>query len=142
MSSARVVPQSDLYAVGVILYQMFTGQRPFEGAEPLEIAMKQMSELPTAPQEIRPDLSPALSAVILKALAKEPADRYANGNLLATAVEQAITQPDDLDLACPPRPPFTLRLPRRRVCCRRRPPCPARPFPTRRARCRRRPPPW
>ncbi len=102
MSSARVVPQSDLYAVGVILYQIFTGQRPFEGAEPLEIAMKQMSELPPSPQEIRPDLSPALSAVILKALAKEPADRYANGNLLATAVEQAIAQPDDLDIALPP----------------------------------------
>lgn len=101
MSSARVVPQSDLYAVGVILYQMFTGQRPFEGAEPLEIALKQMSELPTAPHEIRPDLSPALSAVILKALAKEPGDRYANGNLLATAVEQAITQPDDFDLNLP-----------------------------------------
>ncbi|MBK8902052.1 MAG: SUMF1/EgtB/PvdO family nonheme iron enzyme [Anaerolineaceae bacterium] len=101
MSSARVVPQSDLYAVGVILYQMFTGQRPFEGAEPLEIAMKQMSEVPTPPQAIRPDLSPALAAVLLKALAKEPGDRYANGNLLATAVEQAIAQPDDLDLVLP-----------------------------------------
>lgn len=101
MSSARVVPQSDLYAVGVILYQMFTGQRPFEGAEPLEIALKQMSEVPPPPQEIRPDLSPALAAVLLKALAKEPEDRYANGNLLATAVEQAIAQPDDLDLDLP-----------------------------------------
>ncbi len=101
ISSAHVVPQSDLYAVGVILYQMFAGQRPFEGAEPLEIALKQMSELPLSPQEIRPELSPALSAVILKALAKEPGERYANGNLLATAVEYAVQQPEAFDFALP-----------------------------------------
>ncbi len=99
ISSASVVPQSDLYAVGVILYEMFTGQRPFEGAAPLEIAMKQMGEPPPSPQEVRPDLSPALTAVILKALAKEPGDRYGNGNLLATAVEQAIKQPEVLEIA-------------------------------------------
>ncbi|MCA9944569.1 MAG: protein kinase, partial [Anaerolineales bacterium] len=98
ISSASVVPQSDLYAVGVVLYEMFTGQRPFEGAAPLEIAMKQMGELPPSPQEIRPDLSPALTAVILKALAKEPGDRYGNGNLLATAVEQAIEQPEEVEI--------------------------------------------
>lgn len=98
ISSASVVPQSDLYAVGVILYEMFTGQRPFEGAAPLEIAMKQMGELPPSPQELRPDLSPALTAVILKALAKEPEDRYGNGNLLATAVEQAIRQPEEVEI--------------------------------------------
>ncbi|WP_420630477.1 protein kinase domain-containing protein [Candidatus Leptofilum sp.] len=101
MSSASVVPQSDLYAVGVILYQMFTGQRPFEGAEPLEIALKQMSDAPPDPQELRPELSPALSAVILKALAKEPENRFANGNLLATAVEQAIQQLDQTDFKLP-----------------------------------------
>lgn len=98
ISSARVVPQSDLYAVGVILYQLFTGQRPFEGAEPLEIAMKQMGEEPPLPQLHRPGLSQALTNVILKALAKEPSERFANGNLLATAVEQAIQQPDEIDL--------------------------------------------
>lgn len=99
ISSARVVPQSDLYAVGVILYEMFTRQRPFEGAAPLEIAMKQMGEPPPSPQLHRPDLSPALTAVILKALAKEPGERYANGNLLATAVEQAIQQPEAVEIA-------------------------------------------
>ncbi len=99
ISSASVVPQSDLYAVGVILYEMFTGQRPFAGAAPLEIAMKQMGEPPLSPQKIRPDLSPALTTVILKALAKEPVDRYGNGNLLATAVEQAIEQPEEVAIA-------------------------------------------
>jgi serine/threonine protein kinase len=99
ISSAGVVPQSDLYAVGVILYEMFTRQRPFEGAVPLEIAMKQMGEPPPSPQTHRPDLSPALTAVILKALAKEPGERYANGNLLATAVEQAVQQPETVEIA-------------------------------------------
>ncbi|MCB8926544.1 MAG: SUMF1/EgtB/PvdO family nonheme iron enzyme [Ardenticatenaceae bacterium] len=108
ISSARVVPQSDLYAVGVILYQMFTGQRPFEGAEPLEIALKQMSELPPSPREIRPELSDALSEVILKALAKEPEDRFANGNLLATAVEQAVQQPDTAELELPGMAPLKM----------------------------------
>ncbi|WP_420642625.1 protein kinase domain-containing protein [Candidatus Leptofilum sp.] len=101
ISSAGVVPQSDLYAVGVILYQIFTGQRPFEGAEPLEIALKQMSDVPPSPQELRPELSPALSAIILKALAKEPDGRFANGNLLATAVEKAIQQPEEVDFTLP-----------------------------------------
>ena len=98
ISSARVVPQSDLYAVGVILYQMFTGQRPFEGAAPLEIAMKQMGELPPSPQEHRPELSQALTTVILKSLAKSPEDRYPNGNLLATAVEKVLQQPEEAEL--------------------------------------------
>ncbi|VAW31588.1 Serine/threonine protein kinase PrkC, regulator of stationary phase [hydrothermal vent metagenome] len=104
ISSAQVVPQSDLYGVGVILYQMFTGQRPFEGVEPLEIVMKQMGEAPPSPQMHRPELNAALTAVILKALAKEPNERFANGNILATAVEQAIQQPNEIDLPLPAAP--------------------------------------
>lgn len=90
ISSASVVPQSDLYAVGVILYQMFTGQLPFDAENPTDIAMQHMTELPRPLRELCPDLSVALERVVLKALAKEPDKRYASGADLAAAVEQAL----------------------------------------------------
>lgn len=79
VSSAKAVPQSDLYAVGVILFEMFTGDVPFNGAEPLDIALLHMSEPPPVPRELRPEINPELEAIILKALAKNPEDRYQTG---------------------------------------------------------------
>ncbi|MEW5961000.1 MAG: serine/threonine-protein kinase, partial [Chloroflexota bacterium] len=90
MSSANVTPQSDLYAVGVILYEMLTGELPFEAGEPLEIAMLHMTEPPPAPGELRPGLSRPVEAVLLKALAKKPEERYASGAALAEALDEAL----------------------------------------------------
>ncbi len=90
ISSARAVPQSDLYAMGVILYEMFTGDVPFDAKEPLDIAMLHLTEPPRPPRELRPDISPELEAVLLKALAKEPEERYPNGAALADALDQAL----------------------------------------------------
>lgn len=89
-SSFNVVPQSDLYALGVILYQMFTGTLPFEAEEPLDVAMLHMTEPPPPPREVRPDLDPAVERVILKALAKEPGQRYTSGMALADALDRAL----------------------------------------------------
>ncbi|MEW5956893.1 MAG: serine/threonine-protein kinase [Chloroflexota bacterium] len=89
-SSARVVPQSDLYAVGVVLYEMFTGQVPFEAAEPMDVAVQHLTDPPPPPRELRPELSTELEAVILKALAKEPTERYRTGAALAEALDQAL----------------------------------------------------
>ncbi len=90
ISSAGSVPQSDQYSVGVMLYQMFTSQVPFDAPEPLDIAMMHMSEPPPAPRSIRPDLEPGVEAVIMKALAKAPEDRYPTASALAEALENAL----------------------------------------------------
>ena len=90
MSSAKAVPQSDLYSIGVILFEMFTGNVPFNAAGPVDIARLHMSEPPPAPRAMRPEINPELEAVILKALAKSPEERYANGAALAEALEQSL----------------------------------------------------
>jgi serine/threonine protein kinase len=95
ISSAGVVPQSDLYAIGIILYEIFTGELPFDAENPLDLAMQHMSEQPRPPRELHPEITPALEAVILKAMAKEPAKRYQSGAELAHALDQALMLPQD-----------------------------------------------
>jgi len=87
ISSAGAVPQSDLYAIGVILYRMVTGTLPFDHEDMLEIAMLHMTEEPPPPSQHRPEISYALENIILKSLAKEPRDRYPNGAALIAALE-------------------------------------------------------
>src|SRR5215472_6363405 len=72
----EVDQRSDLYSLGVVLYELLTGKTPFEGDTPVEIAMKHLSNPPKPPSELRPDIPPALDAVVLRALAKDPAERY------------------------------------------------------------------
>lgn len=90
VSSAGAVPHSDLYAVGVILYRMFTGVLPFEGSDLVDLAMKHMSEPPPPPRQLRPGLGSAVEAVILQSLAKDAKARYPTGAALAGALEQAL----------------------------------------------------
>lgn len=90
ISSAGAVPASDLYSLGIILYEMFTGRVPFDASEPLDIALMHMSTSPTLPSEIRPEINPALEGVILKAISKEPGDRFSSGAELARALNEAL----------------------------------------------------
>jgi serine/threonine-protein kinase len=90
ISSAKAVPQSDLYAMGVILYEMFTAKLPFTASHPYDVALLHVSETPPPPRTIRPDLSSEVEAVILKALAKKPEQRYPTGAALADALDHAL----------------------------------------------------
>src|SRR5919108_4026993 len=73
---APVTAASDLYSVGIVLYEMLTGRVPYGGDSAIEIAMKHVNELPKPPSQLRPEMPPGLDRVVLRALAKEPEDRY------------------------------------------------------------------
>ena len=73
---APVDQTSDLYSAGIVLFELLTGEVPFTGDSPVEIAMKHLAETPPAPSELRPDVPHDLDLVVVRALAKEPADRY------------------------------------------------------------------
>ena len=75
----EVKESSDVYSTGVILYEALTGKVPFDGDSAVTIALKQVSERPRPPSELNPNVSPALDAVVLRALAKDPANRFCLG---------------------------------------------------------------
>jgi eukaryotic-like serine/threonine-protein kinase len=73
---AHVDQRSDIYSTGVVLYEMLTGEVPFTGDTPVEIAMKHLSKVPPAPSELNDKVPHDLDAIVLRALAKEPEQRY------------------------------------------------------------------
>ena len=84
-----VSAQSDLYAIGIVLYEMLTGTVPFEGDSAVTIALKQVSEPPLPPSRLNPAVPLDLEAVVLRALAKEPHQRFADADEFIAALEAA-----------------------------------------------------
>jgi eukaryotic-like serine/threonine-protein kinase len=84
-----VSAQSDLYAIGIVLYEMLTGTVPFDGDSAVTIALKQVSEPPLPPSRLNPAVPLDLEAVVLRALAKEPQQRFADADEFIAALEAA-----------------------------------------------------
>jgi eukaryotic-like serine/threonine-protein kinase len=82
-----VSPAADVYALGIVMYEMVTGHPPFDGDSPVAVAMQHIQDIPTAPSQINPNLSPPLEGIILRCLEKVPEMRFRDGSQLARALE-------------------------------------------------------
>src|SRR5438132_1619664 len=83
ISTNEIDFRSDIYSLGIILYELLTGTVPYAGPTPFAVMAKKLSEPVPSIRNIRPDLSPAIETVIMKALARNPADRYQTATMLA-----------------------------------------------------------
>jgi serine/threonine-protein kinase len=83
---------SDVYALGLLAYFLLTGRSPFGGRGIVQVLAAHLHETPRPVHEVRPDLPPALSAVIARALEKAPADRYPSADAFADALALALHQ--------------------------------------------------
>jgi serine/threonine-protein kinase len=82
-----VNPAADLYALGIVMYEMLTGRTPFDGDTPVAVAMQHIQDAPLPPSQLNPNIPPALEEIILRCLEKVPEMRYRDGNTLARALE-------------------------------------------------------
>ncbi len=93
--------RTDIYALGVILYELLTRRPPFEAESPYVIILRHMHTPPPPPRTLRPTLPEALETVVLRALAKEPAARYLTAAAFAAAARRSLVQPAQSRLPTP-----------------------------------------
>lgn len=85
-----VTAVSDLYSIGVMLYEALSGRVPFEGESAVAVAMKQVAQIPQRPSSINPEVSPALDAVAMRALEKDPGQRFQSADAFIAALDSAL----------------------------------------------------
>ena len=83
--------RSDIYSLGIVLYEMLTGVPPFQADSPVAVAYKHVRENPVLPSQVVPGIPPDLEAVVLKAMAKNPANRYASAAEMREDLERFLT---------------------------------------------------
>jgi len=103
VAGKKVDERADIYSLGIILYELFTGRVPFTGDSPIAVGFRQMKEQPEAPRQINPNISPEIEKVILKALQKDALLRYQSVQELRADLEQSVRQAPPEALAEPAR---------------------------------------
>jgi serine/threonine-protein kinase len=88
-----VSPAADIYALGIVMYEMLAGRTPFDGDTPVAVAMRHIQDTPEPPSTYNPRISPGLERIILRCLEKDPRDRYRDGDALAYALENLARAP-------------------------------------------------
>jgi serine/threonine protein kinase len=106
LDSAKAVSQTDIYALAVILYEILTGEAPFHGETPMEIALGHIGEPPRPPRSINPKIAIGAERELLRALEKDPYARHKTATEFIQAVRAAysVEQPDSLKYTPPPPP--------------------------------------
>jgi serine/threonine protein kinase len=102
-NSAEARPQSDVYSLGIMMFEMLTGALPFDDPSPTAVALQHLTTPPPSPRSINPALNEATEAVLLKALAKDPAERYQTATEFMNALEAALAE-----TSAPPADALTL----------------------------------
>ncbi len=102
-----VSPAADVYALGIVMYEMVTGRTPFDGDSPVAVAMQHIQDAPTPPSHLNPNLPPALEEIILRCLEKVPEMRFRDGSELARALESLADSELDETVASPLTPGHT-----------------------------------
>ena len=97
-----VTAASDIYSVGVVMYEMLTGRVPFDGATPVSIALQHISAPPVPPSQIADGISPAMEQVVLTAMSKEMRSRYRDAADMARAIRAALQNPQAAEATAAP----------------------------------------
>jgi serine/threonine protein kinase len=105
-SSSNVVPQSDIYSLAVVVYEMLTGVVPFDDPSPVSVAMSHVNSSPPPPRSVNPNLPPAAESVLLKALAKVPAERFQSATKFIDHLERSLAPSLDANKNLMPLPPL------------------------------------
>jgi serine/threonine protein kinase len=82
--------RADMYSLGITLYEMFTGERPFHADSSSRLFVKHATVIPSSPQEIRPDLSAASANLVLRLLKKDPKNRFETYDQLIESIDAAL----------------------------------------------------
>ncbi|MDR2360262.1 MAG: Stk1 family PASTA domain-containing Ser/Thr kinase [Oscillospiraceae bacterium] len=94
--SGDIDERADIYSLGVVLYELLTGRLPFEGDEPIAVALQHVQKVPLPPCEVNPAIPPALERIVQKMMAHDPADRYQTAAELFETLEDFRKHPNDI----------------------------------------------